>query len=120
MLRADTVMGAAQPCLEVGEHEVNDRQECLGNLHVAAFRDGRMAIAALTQLHVTAPVVGDDGGAGCNGALDEPPHQLGAPLWRTGKPNAPCVPPGPALIPAPLHLARTDFTGASGKGAAMS
>ena len=37
MLWADTVMGAAQTGLEIGEHEVNDRQECLGNLHVAGW-----------------------------------------------------------------------------------
>jgi hypothetical protein len=36
---------------------VNDRQEGLGNLHVATLRDGGVGIAALAQPRVTAPVV---------------------------------------------------------------
>ena len=44
VLRADAVVSATQPCFEMGEHEVNDRQEGLGNVHVATFRDGAMAL----------------------------------------------------------------------------
>lgn len=105
-------MGATQLGLEIGEYEVNDRQEGLCNLHVAALRDGGMAIAALAQLDVTAPVIGDDGGSGHNGALDESAQRLGATIWRNGKANASCVAPGPALIAAPLLLALADFNGA--------
>ena len=63
MLWADTVMGAAQPGLEIGEHEVNDGQESFGNLHVATFRNGGMKIPSLFKRRVAAPVIGNDG---CN------------------------------------------------------
>ena len=112
MLRADTVMGATQPGLEIGEHEVNDRKGGLGNLHVAPFRDGGMAIATFAELRVTAPIIGDDGGAGCNGALDKSAQRLGATIWRNGKANASGVAPGPTLTAAPLLFALTDFNGA--------
>ncbi len=108
MLRADTVMDAAQPGLEIGEHEVNDRQEGIGNLHVAPLREGGMAIAVFAQLRVTAPVVGDVGGAGCNGALDESALRLGSAILRNGKANTPCVAPGSAYVAAPLLLALAD------------
>ncbi len=85
MLRADTMMDAAQASLEIGEYEVNDRQEYPGNLPVAPLRDGGMAIAAFVQLRVTAPVVGDEGGAGCNATLDESARRSGA----TARPTRP-------------------------------
>ena len=34
MLWADAVMGAAQPCLEIGEYEVNDRQKGFSDLRI--------------------------------------------------------------------------------------
>ena len=113
VLRADTVMDAAQPCLEIGEHEVNDRQEGLGNLHIAPLRDGGMAIAALAQLRITAPVVGDDGGARCNGTLDESAQRLGTAIRCNGEANASCVAPGSAFVATPLLLALADFNGAT-------
>ena len=109
VLRADAVMDAAQPSLEIGEHEVNDRQEGLGNLHVAPLRDSGMAIITLAQLRVTTPVVGDDGGAGCNSTLDESAQRLGAAIRRNGKANTPCVALGSAFVTAPLLLALADF-----------
>jgi len=112
MLWADTVMDAPQPGLEIGEREVDDRQEGLGNLHVAALRNGGMAVAALTQFRVSAPVIGDDGGAAGNGALNETAQRLGAAIWNNGKANASCVAPRPALIATPLLLALADFNGA--------
>ena len=109
MLWADAVMGAAQPSLEIGEHKVNDRQEGLGNLHVAALRDGGMAVAALDQLGITTPVVGNDVGAGRNGTLNESPQRLGAAIRYDGKANASCVAPSSAFVAAPLLLALADF-----------
>ena len=34
------MMDTTLPGLDIGEHEVNDRQEGFGNLHVATLRDG--------------------------------------------------------------------------------
>ena len=88
---------------------MNDRQEGLGNLHVAPLRDGGMATAVFAQLRVTAPVVGNVGGAGCNGARDESAQRLGSAIRRNGKANTPCVAPGSAFVAAPLLLALADF-----------
>lgn len=85
---ADAVMDATKPSLEIGKHEVNDRQEGLGNLPVTPLRDSGMAIAALAQLRVTAPVVGDDGGTASDGTLDESVQRLGTAIRRDGKTNA--------------------------------
>jgi len=65
MLRADTVMDAAQPSFEIGEHEVDDGQKSFGDLHIAPFRDCGVKIVALGKASVAAPVVGDNGGAWC-------------------------------------------------------
>ena len=103
------MVDAAQPAFEIGEYEVDDRQEGFGDVHVAPLRDGGMIIAALAQLHVTAPVVGNDDGSWRNTALDEFAQRLGATIWRNGKTDASCVAPGPTLVAAPLLLALADF-----------
>ena len=77
---------------------MNDGQERLDNLHVAPFGDGGMAIAALTQLRVTASVVGDNGGAGFNGSLNEATQRFGTSVWRHREPNTSGVPPSPPLV----------------------
>jgi hypothetical protein len=88
---------------------VNDRQERLGNLHVAPLCDGGMAIAAFAQLRVAAPVVSDDGGAGRNSPLDESAQRLGAAVRCNGKADASRVAPGLAIVEAALLLALADF-----------
>ena len=80
--RAEAVMDAAQPCLEMGEHEVNEGQEGLGNLPVAPFRSGSMKLPAPSERRVAAPVVGDDGGAWRNGASDRADPRFGATIRR--------------------------------------
>ena len=82
VLRAEAVMDAAQPGLEIGEHEVNDGQEGLGNLPVAPFRNGSMKLPAPSERRVAAPVVGDDGGAWRNGASDKADPRFGATIRR--------------------------------------
>ena len=98
MLRADAVTDTAQPCFEIGEHEVNDRQKVFSDLYIAPLRDGGMAIAALAQLRITAPVVGDDAGAGSRSALDEAAQRFGASVRNQGEPNPTGVPPGLPLV----------------------
>lgn len=105
MLRADTVMDAAQLGLEIGEHEVNDRREGLGNLQVAPLRDGGVGIAALAQLGVTTPVVSDDDHPGSDIALDEVTERTGASVRNQGESNTTGVSPGLPLVEAAGTLA---------------
>ena len=112
MLRADPVVYAAQPGLEIGEHEVNDGQEGLGNLYVAPLRDGGVEIAALAQLGVTTPVVGDDGGTGSHIAVDEATERSGASVRNHGESNTTGIPSGFPLVEAAGPLPLTDFDSA--------
>ena len=97
VLRAEAVMDVAQPGLEIGEHEVNDGQEGLGNLPVAPFRSGSMKLPAPSERRVAAPVVGDDGGAWRNGASDKADQRFGATIRRHCESDTPVVAAGPAL-----------------------
>jgi hypothetical protein len=47
MPRADPVVRSRQPRFQIGEDEMADRQELLGDFGVAAFGDSAMIIAAL-------------------------------------------------------------------------
>ena len=63
MLRTDTMMDTAQPCLEVRKYEMNNGHELFGNLRIAPFRNGRVVIAVLGERGVAAPIICDDSGA---------------------------------------------------------
>ena len=107
------MMSATQPCFEIGEHEVNDRQEGFRDLRIAPFRDSGVEIVALGKADVAAPIVGDDGGARRHGAFDEAAQRLGTSVRHQGKPDATSVPPGLALVETAGTLALVDFDGAS-------
>ena len=47
MLMADTVMGADEPCFQIGEDEMDDRQIVLGNVWVAALDNGKVFIPGI-------------------------------------------------------------------------
>ena len=49
MLMADTVMGADEPCFQIGEDEMDDRQIVFGNLWVATLGNGKVFIPALAK-----------------------------------------------------------------------
>ena len=49
MLGADTVMDAIQPRLQVGEDEMDDRQELLGHIGIPAFSNRVVVVAAFPQ-----------------------------------------------------------------------
>ena len=83
---------------------MNDGQEGLGNLHVATLRNGAMKIHSLSKPRVTAPVLGDDGGAWRNDALDEATQRFGTSVWRHHEPNTPGVAPSPPLVEAATVL----------------
>ena len=101
-------MDAAQPGLEIGEHEMDDGQKGFRDFHVAALRDGGMKVSAFTERRIAALVVGNNGGAGCRGAFDEADQRLGASVWHQSKPDTTGVPPGLATG----ALALPDFDGA--------
>ena len=71
MLGADPVMDAVDPGFQIGEDQVDDRQEFLCDLRVAVFSDRVVVEAALAKAGVAAPVVGDDQRSGSDGVLDE-------------------------------------------------
>jgi hypothetical protein len=50
-------MDADQPCLEVGEYEMDDRQEIFGHFRIATFGNIVGVVAALAQSGVAAPIV---------------------------------------------------------------
>src|SRR6516165_4834034 len=77
-------MGAVQPRFQVCEDEMDDWQILLSDLRIAAFRDGKVFVAALAEPGVAAPVVGDERRARHNGTLDEAAERLRAS-------NGPCL-----------------------------
>ena len=104
MLWADAVMDAAQPSLEIGEHEVDHGQEGLGDLRIAPLRDCGMNISTPFECRITTPVVGDDGRAGRHCTLDEAAQRFGTSVWRHREPNSPGVPSSLALVEAAAML----------------
>ena len=112
MLRADAVVGAAQPGFEIGEHEMDDGQEGFSDVRVASLRDGGMKVSALPERCIAAPIVGNNRRTRCHGALDEADQRLCAPVWHHGEADAPGVPPGLSLVEAAGALALHDFDGA--------
>ena len=66
---------------------MNDGQEGLGNLHVATFRNGSMKIPPLSKRRVAVPVIGNNGGAWRNDALDEATQRFGTSVWHHREPN---------------------------------
>lgn len=84
---------------------MNDGQEGLGNLHVAAFRNGGMKIPSTFKGCISAPVVGNDARARRNGSLDEATQRFCTSVWRHREPNTSGVPSSPALVEAATVLA---------------
>src|SRR5208283_6097855 len=68
MLRADAVMSAAEPGLQVRKDEMDDGQKIFDDLWIAAFGDGVMVVAALPQARVAAPIVRNRERSRLNGA----------------------------------------------------
>ena len=81
------MMNAAQPRLQVGEDEPNDRQMFLGDLRVASLGEGDVLVAPLGKAGVAGPIVGDDRRACGNGALDKAAKRFGAAVWRDSEPD---------------------------------
>ena len=105
MLRADAVVNASEPCLEIGEHEVSDGQEGLDNLHVPSFRDGGTWMPSFAKRRVSAPVFGEDGGAWRNDTY----QRFGTSVWHHREPSTTTVLPSSALVETASALGLFDL-----------
>lgn len=56
------MVGTAQPCFEIGEHEMDDGQKGFRDFHIAPLRDGGMKISAFPERRIAAPIVSNNGG----------------------------------------------------------
>src|SRR5271170_152095 len=90
---AYSVMDADQPCLEIGEDEVDDRQELLGHLGIPTCGNGVVIVTTLAQACVTAPIVRDNQSPRRHGAIDESTKRFGAAVSRDRQPNAARIAP---------------------------
>ena len=115
MLGADSVMGAVEPGFQVTEDEVDNRQELFCDLGVAAFGNGVMIVAELSEATITAPVIADDQCARHDRALDEPAQRVGATVGHDGQPDPPGVTTMLALILRGAGFAVADFDGGGHK-----
>jgi len=88
MLRADPVMNSNQPCLEIGEDEMDDGQEFFGHFGIPTFGNGVVLVAAHPQASVAAPIVRDDQRPRRDGALDKSTKRFGASVNSDRQPNA--------------------------------
>lgn len=84
---------------------MNDGQKGFGYLHVATFRNGGVKIPSLFKRRVAVPVIGNDGGARRNDALNETAQRIGTSVWYHSEPNTPGAPPSPPLVEAAAVLA---------------
>ena len=112
MLRADPVMDADQPRLEISEDEMDDGQELLGYFGIAAFGNGVVIVAAFPQAGVTAPIVRDDQRPRSDGAIDKPTKRFGATVSGNCQPNAPRIAPILSLVLRGSRLPMAHLDGA--------
>src|SRR5271166_3611040 len=88
MLRADAVVDAVEPGLQIGEDEVDHRHELFGHFGVAAFGNCMVVEAPLAQAGIAAPIVGDDQRAWHDGILDKAAQGIGAAVSGDGQPHS--------------------------------
>jgi hypothetical protein len=88
MLRANAVMNATQPSLQIGEDEMDDRQILFGGLRIAEFRNREMFVAATGEADITGPVVSNDDCPWRNGFLNEAAKRSCATIRHNSEPNA--------------------------------
>src|ERR1700692_484518 len=87
MFGADPVMDAVDPGLQIGKHQVDDRQEFFRDLRVAGFGDCVVIESALSEASIAAPVVGDDQRSGGDGVFDEAAERMSATVGDDGETN---------------------------------
>ena len=119
MLGADPVMDAVDPGLQVGEDQVDDRQEFFRDLRVAAFGDCVVVEAALAKTGIAAPVVGDDQRSGSDGVFDESAERIGATVGDDGETNTSRVATVFPIVELGSRLAVTHLHGAGDENLVM-
>src|ERR1022692_3712471 len=107
MLRADAVMYADQPRLEISKDEVNDWQELVRHLGISTFGNCVVVVAAFSQTSVATPIVSNDQSPRNDSAVNESTKRFSASVGDDGKTLVVTPPPppgGPAADPAFVHL----------------
>ena len=115
MLMPDAMVGSRQPCLQISEDEVDDRQILVGNLGSAAFGDGEVIVATFGEAGIPTPVISDDWCAGRNRSLHEAAKRLRATVRDNGEPDTTSVSPTLARVELGPRLSLTDFNGRGDK-----
>lgn len=107
------VMNSIQPRLQVGEDQMNDRQELFGDQWITAFCNGDMFVAAFGETGVSAPIVGNDPRLWCDYTFHEATERTSTPIRNDGKPDASGITSALPLIKAGagLALAHLDSAG---------
>src|SRR5271168_2532413 len=98
MLRADAMMDAVEPGLQIAEDEVADWQEFLGYFRIAAFGDRMVVITTRPQAAIAAPIVGNDQRTRQNGTFDEATQRVGAAVSGDGKTKTTGIAAVPPLV----------------------
>src|SRR3972149_6695178 len=93
MLRADAVVAAQQPRLQVAEHEVDQRQPLLGYGGIAVLRDRLVLEVVLLERTIGGPVVCGDVRARSDGHGSEAHETVGGWAGNDSQPQAPSFPP---------------------------
>jgi hypothetical protein len=106
--RANAVMCATQPSIEVREHQMDNRQVLFGHGRIAALRDSCVRIA-LAESSVADPVVGDDPRAWFDAALDESTQGLHAAVRQQRQAHASSVTVVTPLAASARLVALTDL-----------
>ena len=119
MLGADSVMDAIDPGLQIGEDQVDDRQELLCDLWVSAFGDRVVVESALAKAGVAGPVVGDDQRSGSNGVLNERAERIGATVRDDSETNAPRIATVFPIVELGSRLAAPHLYGAGDENLVM-
>lgn len=111
MLGADAVVDAVQPPFEVREDEMDDRQELLGHLRVAAFGNRVVIVTPLPQAGIAAPIIGDDQRSRHDGTLEKSGQRCGAAVVSDGQPDATGIATILALVLRRARLPATNLDG---------
>ena len=115
MLGADPVVDAVDPGLQVGEDQVDNRQEFFREFRVAAFGDCVVVESALSEAGIAAPVVGDDQRSGSDGVFDEPAERMSATVGDDSETNTSRVATVFPIVEFGSRLAVTHLYGARGE-----
>lgn len=101
MLRIHAVADAVEPCLQIGEDEVDHWHELFGNFGIAALGDRMMIVALLAQAGIAAPIVCHDQRTRHDGILDKAGQGLGAAVGGDDQPHS----TGIAIVLPPTQVA---------------